>query len=235
MDICLAFALVLVVLFTMAGCVNRSADETPTEQNVVLLYSARLVHDGTTQTIVLETVDDCSYVLTVKNENNKILWQSEAGSSHAGWNTLLLTHIGNKEYLTQYNPAMYQGLCTYKFAVFSLDKNGREIVLEDDEVDFSINPPGDNSAHFRRQDIEPIKAFFEHLNQYLPKSELLLNTDMSVDSLLPEDYRGRVYGTHDNPIKGLSAVFYGSADLSINDQMNLFIDEYIRDCGAIQE
>ena len=125
----------------------------------------------------------------------------------------------------QYNPYMIQGSASYSFRVFSLGRDGNEIVLDKDEVSFGTNPPG-VSGHFRKQDIESIKTFYNHVNQYLANSELLLNTDDHIAELIPEEQHGRKYGTHDDPVAGLQDYFYMSADLTIVEQLDLFVYHY---------
>ena len=235
--IVLAVLIAVYIIDIPDGAVPFENEELPYS---IPLYSARLVHDGSVQTIELEFIElGYAYRLSVKDKEGKILWQADAATPHPGWNTLFLTRIGNKEYLAEYNPVMYHGICTYRFRVFSLTSDGEEILLDTGEVDFSINPPFGpfvaTKDHFRKQDIEPIKEFYKRLNQYLSDSVLLLNTDENVNNLLPEEYRGRVYGTQEEPITGVGAVFYSSVDLSIDEQMDLFIEDYIRDYGVMEE
>jgi len=236
----LALIFALAMLLAAAGCAicqrgeplaiihygYEYADDPP--KYCIPLYSAQLVHDGSVQTIELEVFEEWGYRLNVKDKDGGLLWQIDASTTHAGWNTLFLTRIGDKEYLTQYNPVMYQGVCNYRFKVFSLGSDGEEILFDSGEADFSINPPGGGMGYFRNQDIEPIKAFYTRLNQYLPDSDLLFNTDWNVDDMLPEEYRGRVYGTQWAPITGVSAVFYGGADLSIDEQMDMFLSDILK-------
>ena len=103
------------------------------------------------------------YILRVVDKNGKTIWETDAGLPHVGWNSVFLTRVNDKDYLMQYNPCTYQGTSTYSFRVFSLDKNGVEVLLHKDEVSFSQNPPG-GTNYFRKRDIEPVKAFFEHIN-----------------------------------------------------------------------
>jgi len=211
---------------------NVDLTNNENENNTVIpLYTARLTHDGSVQTIELEKANEFSYILRVADMNGKTLWETSADTPHTGWNALFLTHIDGKDYLMQYNPTMYQGGCTYYFRVFSLDKDGKELLLDEGDVDFGINPPG-GSDSFRRSDIEPVKAFFEHVNQYLPSGYLLVNTDDHIGRLIPG---GASYSTQDAPITGLRDYFFESADLSMSDQMELFIQDYTEQCGAMED
>jgi len=195
---------------------------------IIPLYTAQLVHDGSLQTIEIDASNTEAgqyYTLRVIGAGGKIIWQADAGFAHAGWNSIFLARINGKEYLMQYNPYMIQGSGSYSFRVFSLGKEGNEIVLDKDEVDFGTNPPG-VYGHFRKQDIEPVKTFYNHVNQYLANSELLLNTDDHIAELIPEENRGRKHGTHEDPIAGLQDYFYMGADLTIDEQLDLFVYHY---------
>lgn len=208
-----------------------------TETDTIQLTTAQLTHDDSTQDIVLDTSrvdDEQRYILRVVDVNGKILWETNAGLPHAGWNSLFLTRVNGKDYLMQYNPTTYQGASTYNFHVFSLDENGTEIIMDKDEVSFSQNPPG-GTNYFHKRDIEPVKAFFEHVNRYLTVSELLLNTDDHITNLLQEDQHNRAYGTPSEPIIGLQDYFFGSADLTIDEQMAKFIQDYTSQYGELKD
>jgi hypothetical protein len=133
----------------------------------------------------------------------------------------------------QYNPTTYQGYSTYSFRVFSLNKDGGEIIYDQGEVAFNLNPPGEVD-YFRKHDIAPVKAFFQHINQYLPASELLLNTDAYITERLPENKRGSFYGTADAPVT-LREYFYGNADMTLDAQMDLFVKDYTEAFGELED
>jgi hypothetical protein len=218
------------------GIVIVSSAETETAAgNIIPLYTAQLIHDGSVQTIILDTsrIAEFVYDLRVEDADGRTLWQAEASLPHAGWNTLLLTRIDGKDYLMQYNPTTYQGYSTYSFRVFYLNKDGGEVVYDKGEVAFSLNPPGE-ADYFRKHDIAPVKAFFQHVNRYLPASELLLNTDAHVAERLPENQRGGFYGTADAPVK-LREYFYRNADMTLDEQMDLFVNDYIEAFGELED
>lgn len=228
-------AAILAGILCFGIILNKGFQDTAFQQYGLPIYTVRLTHDDSSQKIVLDAVNTEAgqfYALRVIGNDGKPLWQCEAATPHSGWNTIFLTRIEGKDYMMQYNPYMIQGSGSYCFRVFSLDKDGNEIVLDQDKVDFGINPPG-ASGHFRKRDIEPVKAFYVHVNQYFPASELLLNTDEHINLLLPER-RGLAYGAQDNPITGFYDYFFGNAELSIDEQMDLFVQRYINENGALE-
>ena len=221
--------------------------DTLLSRDAIFLYNAGLVHDGSIQTIKFENIDESENVLSVINAEGKTIWQTNADFPHPGLNTLFLTKIDGKEYLTQYNPVVYHGFCTFSFRVFSLDKNGSEVIMDSGEVAFSVNPPVDEMQYgLYEQDIGLIKDFYRSLDKYLQTSELLVNTDwLIVGGILPAEYQGRVYGTQKKPIPGRiyaafpvtvegNAALYMGNSITTDEQIDLFVEEYLRVYGGFE-
>jgi hypothetical protein len=116
-----------------------------------------------------------------------------------------------------------------------LDAEGNEILYDEASVSFTLNPPSELGS-FRQQDIEPVKAFFTRLNQYLADSALLFTTDQEyMAKVFPDRQQGYLYGTQDVPIMGLYDYFYESADLTVDEQMERFVEYYSQEFGELAE
>lgn len=138
-------------------------------------------HDGNPETLELKTVwfsgmTDAAvdtYVLSVFGENGEKIWQDEAGTSHAGENSLYACRVEGDDYLLRYQPYMAQGMCTYHYELFSLNETGEEVLWKENSVEFSINR--NPALPF---DLNPpeVAAFLKDVHQYLDAAALLVST-----------------------------------------------------------
>lgn len=147
--------------------------EVRSEQTQALPGKYDMNHNGTPEHFTL-THNPCSdqYTLSLLEAGREI-WHDSAYMSHAGWNSLFATKHNGQDYLLQYNPYMSTGIATYQYKLFSLDENGKELLLQSDEVEFDVNFGG---AH---QSFDPkrIAAFLEDVHALLQNSQLLLSTE----------------------------------------------------------
>ena len=143
--------------------------EPPAFQDTVIWEDADLDYDGESEIIrVRETIKDELYELEVVKQDGTVLWSTEAGIPHAGWNTILLYQSDGKDKLVQYQPAMYQGIGSYAYTTFSLEGGS----LSEDNfftrtADFVL-PLRMNS---------PLRAFAEVANSILKDGTILLSTE----------------------------------------------------------
>ncbi len=129
--------------------------------------------DGRTETFrVLEEEENMLYRLEVLKADGSVLYSEVAGLPHAGWNSLFLCHLKNKDYLLRYNPTMAQGDAEYSYTLFSLE-NGQVDSIESDSVRFSVNPGQTPTAEKKAE----MDAFAKRVNALLSNSTVLLSTN----------------------------------------------------------
>lgn len=91
-------------------------------QHTPIWEEADLDYDGEPEIIrISEVIERQIYELEVVKQDGTLLWSTEAGTAHVGWNTILLYHEDGRDYLVQYLPTMYQGIATYAYTRFSLE------------------------------------------------------------------------------------------------------------------
>lgn len=123
-------------------------------------------HDGETEQIVVCEKAEDLYELKVWKQDGTLLWSTEAGTSHAEWNTILLYQDEGEDYLIQYLPVMYQGIANYTCTMFSLE-NGQVSEKNTWKVDF--DPMVGITGKMR--------GFFEAVNYLLENSTVLFTTE----------------------------------------------------------
>jgi len=117
-------------------------------------------------------------------------WEDSAGTSHVGWCAFFLCHVDGEDYLLRYVPYMGGGGCEYRYQLFYLTADGREVVVQENSLRFDlIFMPEYAEQH--QYDPWAINAFMEEINALLEKSELLLNTDQNLQGTF--DKEGRLY------------------------------------------
>lgn len=116
------------------------------------MFLADVTHDGSNEMIVVNqeyyrdgaqarhgTVD----ILSQDAEGN-IERISDWYISHAKSTYLYLTEIDGEQYLLQYFPTEYQGICTYKYEIFSLTEEGERITYKEVEAEtWRVTNPND--------------------------------------------------------------------------------------------
>lgn len=143
------------------------------ESEIVIGYSD-LTHDGVNEKITVDVSsveETMEAFLKVLDSEGNVIWQESAGIPHAGWNSVYLCSLDGKDWLMRYNPYMIQGWGNYSYKLFSLDEQGTEKVLDEDEISFNITGQVDEF------DIEKMAEFYAKINEYLDKSILLLSTE----------------------------------------------------------
>lgn len=134
--------------------------------NDLIVTKADPDHDGETEQIVVCEKAEDLYELKVWKQDGTLLWSTEASTSHAEWNTILLYQDEGEDYLIQYLPVMYQGIANYTCTMFSLE-NGQVCEKNTWKVDF------DSMAGITGS----MRGFFEAVNYLLENSTVLLTTE----------------------------------------------------------
>ena len=118
--------------------------------------------------IVREAIQDMLYELCVV-EDGAVIWSTEAGSPHVGWNTIMLYEEDGKSYLVEYHPTMYQGAGSYRCTVFSIN-GGEKAIQKEWAVDFELP----------LEETPEMEQFAKEVNELLRKSVVLLSTEQGI-------------------------------------------------------
>lgn len=138
-------------------------------------------HDGAAETVELVTVltpetpyFPAWYELNIRRADGSLLWSEMASLSHAGWNSLFACEVDGQDCLLWYSPWEGQGMCAYRYELFSLDSDGEELLFQENGVEFDMMFGSDVHLGF---DAADIAAFLEEVHGYLDNSTLLLTTE----------------------------------------------------------
>jgi len=151
--------------------------------DIVIGY-ADLTHDGIDEkiTVDISKIEETQEaILKILDDEGNIILKEPAGLAHAGWNSVYLCTIDDKDFLLRYNPYMIQGWGTYNYRLFSIDEQGTEIIADEDEIRFNI------TGQVEEFDIEKMASFHDRINEYLDKSVLLLSTEQGDNAYSTED------------------------------------------------
>lgn len=132
-----------------------------------------LNHNGIAEEIRLTDMDDGQGQRLEIWENKKLIDTEEGYFTHSGSISIFLCTLEGEDYLLRYDPAMYQGVCRYSYALFTLTDN-RKTVVQQNSVDFDINFGSPIHTGF---DPEAIAAFMDEINDLLSHSDQKLNTN----------------------------------------------------------
>ncbi len=138
--------------------------------SLAVIRQADLDWDGSHETICLDksSMGDGFVTLSVVDEDGRTLWSSELSTSHAGWNQVFLAELEGKQYLLEYNPAMFQGRCNYAYSLYTLQE-GRQQVSKAGNVEFDLNA-GEPLA------VDELVDFAGAVNDLLKSSVLLASS-----------------------------------------------------------
>ena len=138
-------------------------------------YYADLNHDGNDECIVIninewDTMDRVR--MAVYEQSGTILFNRDLYGAHAGWGNYFLCEQDGKDYLLEFMPTMYQGYATYSWKLMDFDAKNELRVVEEDSVDFSINP-----EQFYDFDADAIYAFLQETENMLTEAMLLVSVE----------------------------------------------------------
>ena len=138
-----------------------------------------------------QTVENSPAIRITSGKTDNVIWKSDANASlHAGYNQFYLYHKKINTYLMEWNPACWQGYCSYQWKVFKLTDDGKVKKIAGNKVEFDTN-----EGRIDEKDFDKIETFGKELNTYLANAELLLDTVPEETLGIPED------GTSDEPIR----------------------------------
>lgn len=118
--------------------------------------------------IVQEVAPGMLYELCVL-ENGTLIWAADAAPAHTGWNTIMHYEENGESYFVEYQPAMFQGVGSYRCTVFSLD-GGEKVIHKEWTVDFEL--PIEETPEMTR--------FAEEVGVLLRKCSVLLSTEQGI-------------------------------------------------------
>lgn len=150
--------------------------EKGTDNNADLTLAPDLNHNGIIEEVRLTNLDDGQGRQLEIWENNQRLNVETAYFSHPGWANIFLCTLDGKDYLLRYHPTMYQGVCSYDYALSTL-ADGNETVIQSNRIDFDINFGSPIHDSF---DPEAIAAFMDEINDLFSHSVPMLCTDTSL-------------------------------------------------------
>lgn len=137
-------------------------------------FLADLDHDGLDEEIVVNPrhwqQNQCAE-MTIYGQNDAVLLNTELFHAHAGWGNYFLYQRDGKDYLLYYDPSMYQGYADYHWHLLQLDENGQIMVVEEERVEFTINP---EQYQF---DVQAIYDFTMRLDTMLQDAVLLISVE----------------------------------------------------------
>jgi len=147
------------------------------------IKEADLDHDGFPDTLGLREVNDggldgVSLDFTASYMSSPT-WVDRAYEAHVGWKAVFLCRLDGEDYLLRYVPYMGGGSCEYSYQLFYLTADGREVVVQENAVEFDLIFDPDY-ADRHQYDPEAIAAFMEEVNTLLAESEQLVNTDRNL-------------------------------------------------------
>ena len=105
--------------------------------------------------------------------SDNVLWSDEGYYAHAGANAVFICTVNDRDYLLRYHPYMGQGWCEYSYELFTLTRDGKEQVIQQNSIEFDIN----FGVMHESFDPEAIAAFMDEINGLLSSSVQLINTD----------------------------------------------------------
>lgn len=172
---------------------NSSGSDNVKQADPVIWY-ADITQDGINDKIVVDLTYVINYPKTGEEEtvslysgsSGELLWTGHADTVHIGWNGIYIYNDGKNDYLLLWQPTVYQDSADFRFRIFSLDEDGKEIDLLSKNIQFDI-------YHTKDGDTDAISEFVNMVNGYLENSYVLVDTDNGTP----------VYSTSDNKIVNL--------------------------------
>ena len=175
--------------------VVETDDTVEADDEADLILAPDLNRNGVAEEVRLTDIDDDD----VKGQHLQI-WENDGWIFYRvgyfvskdvnfgqGSASMFLCTLDGEDYLLNYHPAMYQGVCTYSYELFTLVDYERTTV-QWNRVYFDINFSSHNNNDF---DPEAIAAFMDEVNDLLAHSVQILNTDS--DLLATFEKEGRLY------------------------------------------
>lgn len=146
-------------------------------------FHADLNHDGTDEWILVDVslwdnAQTGQADLAVYLEDETLLFYDYLTGAHADWENYFLCEKDGKDYLLAFCPTMYQGYATYSWKLMDFDANNELRIVEEDSIDFSVNPVVTEET--QQFDIDAILAFLEGAERMIRPAMLLVSTEDGV-------------------------------------------------------
>lgn len=149
---------------------------TTGDQKMLAEFRADLLHDGSKEELKLSSVEAGGEMATLEitDDKGKLLWLEQAGTPHAGWNSVYLCSWKGSDYLLVFNPYQCTGTAEYTYELFYFNSPDTIELMDSGSCSFSyeaeIGTPGAfNEVEFR--------LFADKVNTYLKSSYLLMSTE----------------------------------------------------------
>ncbi len=152
-----------------------------------------LDHDGLPDFLKLRKIPDSGEAWKLEftaSYMSSPTWEEGAFSAHVGWISIFLCRLDGEDYLLRYIPYMGGGSCDYRYQLFYLTAEGREVVVQENSVEFDLIFDPDY-ADRHQYDPWAINTFMEEINALLENSEQLVNTDENLLGTFEKE--GRLY------------------------------------------
>lgn len=134
-----------------------------------------LNRNGIEETLVQKEIDGGNGQAVEIYENDERIFYTEGNYAHVGWNALFLCILDGESYLLRYDPALYQGIFSYSYELFTLKDGYETITYNKIRIDVNFDAPSHDKFN-----PEEIASFMEKINGYLAQSTQLLNTDYNL-------------------------------------------------------
>ncbi len=169
------------------GAQDQETEGQEAKDTATASITPDLNHNGTAEEVRLTDLDDGQGQRLEIWENDVLVCQKDGYYAHTGQTSVFLCTLDGEDYLLRYNPAMYQGVCSYEYVLFTLADN-KEKMVHYDYVDFDINFGSPVHGDF---DAEAIADFMDEINELLSHSVQLLNTNRDLQGTFEKE--GRLY------------------------------------------
>ena len=161
-----------------AECGETFPDDGLTRTVEVLPGQYDFTGDGTPETAEVLTVTapdgtNAWYELRIVDASGNMLWNQQAGLTHAGYTSLFACRWQGQDCLLWYSPWISMGDACFQYQIFTLDGAGEEQLLRSNSVSFAC-PAGE----WGLADLDSAVAdFLTEVHGLLEGSDLLLTTE----------------------------------------------------------
>lgn len=137
-------------------------------------FNADLTHDGGKDKLNIYKTKEAGDLafLELTDSKGKTTRLEYAHTSHAGWNSVYLCKIKQKEYLLVFNPYECTGQADFMYVVYSITSQGTMEIIDSNSYSFSEKKGTTNSFNEKK-----FRTFAKKVNAYLKNSYLLMSTE----------------------------------------------------------
>lgn len=143
------------------------------EKSNIIEWNYDLTGNGINEKILVNTDsisnDVTNTVEVYSGESGKLIWNKHISLVHSDRLSISLYKKNDKYYILTWNPAVWQGNSTFRYKIFSLTEDGKELELEADEITF-------DTYRCNEEDIKKVIEFSHEVNSKFGDSFLLVST-----------------------------------------------------------